>query len=151
MQTPFAVYDALSAIAVPPEKVRAVVQSLEHDMAQFASRSHIDQLDQFSNGQFSLLRAENAGLRNDMATMEKRIDQRFEQVDRRFDDLQELVAANAKGTGERFDRLAAQVNILKQELKTELKHELTNALTVRMAYMMAGLVAVLVSMSQLLK
>ena len=34
MQTPFALYDALTSLEVPHEKVRVVVQSTERDMAR---------------------------------------------------------------------------------------------------------------------
>lgn len=91
MQTPFAIYDALTSIEVPPEKVRVVVQSMEHDMALFASRSQFDQLDQFSGSRHDLLRAE-------MASFREHTDERFEQV-------RGEIAALAKRTDERLDNL----------------------------------------------
>ena len=77
MQTPFAIYDALTSIEVPPEKVRVVVQSMEHDMALFASRSQFDQLDQFSGSRHDLLRAE-------MASFREHTDERFESIENRL-------------------------------------------------------------------
>ena len=88
METPFAVYDALSAINVPPDKVRVVVQSMERDMALFATQSQFGSLDQHSAGRFDLLRAEMDTFRERFEQIDRRfeqIDRRFEQVDKRFD------------------------------------------------------------------
>jgi tetrahydromethanopterin S-methyltransferase subunit G len=88
METPFAVYDALSAINVPPDKVRVVVQSMERDMALFATQSQFESLDQHSAGRFHLLHAEMNAFRERFEQIDRRfeqIDRRFEQVDKRFD------------------------------------------------------------------
>jgi septal ring factor EnvC (AmiA/AmiB activator) len=95
MDTPCALYDALSAIDVPPEKIRVVVQSMERDMALYATQSRFTVLDQHSGSRFELLRAELAALREQIGQMSQRfeqvekrfeqIDKRFEQVDKRFD------------------------------------------------------------------
>ena len=92
METPFAMYDALTSLAVPPEKVRVVVQSMEHDLAMFATHSQFSALDQQSAGRFDLLRAEFAASREHMSHFERRfeqMDRRFEQVDKRFEQVDE--------------------------------------------------------------
>jgi len=88
METPFAMYDALSAIDVPPEKVRGVVQSMERDMALFATRTQFNALDDHSAARYEMLRAELAASRERMdqfASSFEQVDKRFEQIDRRFD------------------------------------------------------------------
>ena len=80
MGTPFAIYDALSAIAIPPEKVRVVVQSMERDMALFATRSQFSALDAHSSASFDLLRAEIAGVRERAASFREQIDRRFDRM-----------------------------------------------------------------------
>ena len=90
METPFAMYDALTSLAVPPEKVRVVVQSMEHDLAMFATHSQFSALDQQSAGRFDLLRAEFAASREHMSQFERRfeqMDRRFEQVEKRFEQV----------------------------------------------------------------
>ncbi len=90
MDTPYALYDALSAIDVPPEKIRVVVQSMERDMALYATQSQFTVLDQHSGSRFELLRAELAALREQIGQMNLRfeqVDRRFEQVDQRFDQV----------------------------------------------------------------
>jgi uncharacterized protein (DUF3084 family) len=77
METPYALYDALSAIDVPPEKIRVVVQSMERDMALYATQSQFTALDQHSGSRFELLDARFA-----------QIDKRFEQIDRRFEQIE---------------------------------------------------------------
>jgi chromosome segregation ATPase len=80
-------YDALASLDVPPEKVRVVVQSMERDLALFATHSQFSALDQQSAGRFDLLRAEIAASRERMAHIDRQFDhvqQRFEQVDQRF-------------------------------------------------------------------
>jgi hypothetical protein len=80
MDTPFAMYDALSSIDVPPEKVRVVVQSMEHDMALFATSSQFNQLDRYSGSRFDLLQAEIAELRNTMIGGFELVEGRFKQL-----------------------------------------------------------------------
>ena len=90
MDTPYALYDALSAIDVPPEKIRVVVQSMERDMALYATQSQFTVLDQHSGSRFELLRAELAALREQIGQMSQRFEQvekRFEQIDRRFEQV----------------------------------------------------------------
>ena len=90
MDTPYALYDALSAIDVPPEKIRVVVQSMERDMALYATQSQFTVLDQHSGSRFDLLRAELAALREQIGQMSQRFEQvekRFEQIDRRFEQV----------------------------------------------------------------
>jgi chromosome segregation ATPase len=137
METPFAVYDALASIEVPPEKVRAVVQSMERDMALFATRSQFSALDEHSSARYEILRAEIAVLRERMDQLAGRfgqvdgrfeqIDQRFDQVDKRFEQVDkrfEQVDKRFEQVDQRFDRLHAEM--LAMERRIELK------LTVRM-------------------
>lgn len=91
METPFAMYDALAWLDVPPEKVRVVVQSMERDLALFATHSRFSGLDQQAVGRFDLLCAEIAASRERMAQWESRMDrleahmdERFARVDARF-------------------------------------------------------------------
>jgi hypothetical protein len=97
---PVAIYDALSAIDVPPEKVRVVVQSMERDMALFATRSQFSALDEHSSASFNLLRAEMAGMREQAASFREQVDRRFDQVDERF-----------KLIGGRFDWMHSEIII----------------------------------------
>lgn len=116
METPFAVYDALTSIEVPPEKVRAVVQSMERDMALFATRSQFSALDEHSSARYEILRAEIAASRERMdqfARSFEHIARQFAEVDKRFEQVDQ-----------RFDRLHAEM--LAMEKRIELK------LTVRM-------------------
>jgi tetrahydromethanopterin S-methyltransferase subunit G len=135
VETPFAIYDALSAIDVPPEKVRSVVQSLEHDMALFATRTQFNQLDQFSGSRFELLRGEIKALRDRLDQTDKRLEQfeeqvnqRFAQVDKRFDALEKQIG---------FQIAAAQAHI-------------ENRLTMRLGAMLVGGMALVAGMTQVL-
>ena len=130
METPFAVYDALASIEVPPEKVRAVVQSMERDMALFATRSQFSALDEHSSARYEILRAEIAALRERIDQFAGRfgqldgrfeqVDKRFEQVDQRFDQMDKRF----EQVDQRIERLHAEM--LAMERRIELK------LTVRM-------------------
>lgn len=127
METPFAVYDALTSIEVPPDKVRAVVQSMERDMAMFAARSQFSALDEHSSARYEILRGEIAASR-------ERIDQfarSFEQIARQFAEVDK-----------RFDRLHAEM--LAMERRIELK------LTVRMGAFLAVAVGVTATLVRLL-
>ena len=127
METPFAVYDALTSIEVPPDKVRAVVQSMERDMAMFATRSQFSALDEHSSARYEILRGEIAASR-------ERIDQfarSFEQIARQFAEVDK-----------RFDRLHAEM--LAMERRIELK------LTVRMGAFLAVAVGVTATLVRLL-
>jgi hypothetical protein len=136
MQTPFAMYDALSSIEVPPEKVRVVVQSMEHDMALFATRSQFDQLDQFSGSRFDLLRAAIAASRERIEQMDKRfdqVDQRFEQIDKRFERMDDQFQAAIKFNGERFTRLSADIKELEQRVATTVAVKIGGLLVLLLA------------------
>ena len=130
METPFAVYDALASIEVPPEKVRAVVQSMERDMALFATRSQFSALDEHSSARYEILRAEIAALRariDQFAGRFGQVDGRFEQMEGRFAQIDrrfEQVDLRFEQVDRRFDRLHAEM--LAMERRIELK------LTVRM-------------------
>ena len=137
METPFAVYDALASIEVPPEKVRAVVQSMERDMALFATRSQFSALDEHSSARYEILRAEIAALRERIDQFAGRfgqvdgrfeqIDKRFEQVDKRFEQVDQRFDQMDKRfeqVDQRIERLHAEM--LAMERRIELK------LTVRM-------------------
>ena len=113
METPFAMYDALSAIEVPPEKVRVVVQSMERDMALFATSAQFNQLDQFSGSRFDLLRAEIAACRA------------------RVDDM-----------NERFEQVNDKLQALDKKL-SDLSQHLENRLLVKLGAMLGGVVALL--------
>ena len=134
METPFAVYDALTSIEVPPEKVRAVVQSMERDMALFATRSQFSALDEHSSARYEILRAEIAALRERMDQFAGRfgqVDQRFEQVDKRFEQVDR-----------RFDRLHAEM--LAMERRIELR------LTVRMGVFLGVAIGVTATLVKLI-
>ena len=127
METPFAVYDALTSIEVPPEKVRAVVQSMERDMVLFATRSQFSALDEHFSARYDILRAEIVASR-------ERLDQfarSFEQIARQFAEVDK-----------RFDRLHAEM--LAMERRMELK------LTVRMGALVAAAVGVTATLVRLL-
>jgi hypothetical protein len=127
METPFAVYDALTSIEVPPEKVRAVVQSMERDMALFATRSQFSALDEHSSARYEILRAEIAASRERMEQFARS----FEQVDKRFEQVDQ-----------RFDRLHAEM--LAMERRIELK------LTVRMGVFLSVAIGVTATLVKLL-
>ncbi len=141
METPFAVYDALTSIEVPPEKVRAVVQSMERDMALFATRSQFSALDEHSSARYEILRAEIAALRERMDQFAGRfgqVDQRFEQVDKRF----EQVDRRFEQVDRRFDRLHAEM--LAMERRIELR------LTVRMGVFLGVAIGVTATLVKLI-
>ncbi len=146
METPFAVYDALSAINVPPEKVRVVVQSMERDMALFATRSQFGALDQHTAGRFDLLHAEMDTFRERFEQIDRRfeqIDRRFEQVDRRFEQMDK-----------RFDiadqRLSEVARHLEQRL-SETARQIEQRLTVRLGSFLAVATAVTATLVVLLR
>ena len=148
METPFAVYDALTSIEVPPDKVRAVVQSMERDMAMFATRSQFSALDEHSSARYEILRGEIAASREridqfarsfeQIARQFAEVDKRFEQVDKRF----EQVDKRFEQVDKRFDRLHAEM--LAMERRIELK------LTVRMGAFLAVAVGVTATLVRLL-
>jgi uncharacterized protein (DUF3084 family) len=166
METPYALYDALSAIDVPPEKIRVVVQSMERDMALYATQSQFASLDQHSGSRFDLLRAEIAAFRERFEQVDRRfeqidkrfeqidkrfeqidkrfeqIDKRFEQVDKRFDQMEQQVALRFRLVDERFDEMH-------RRLDTSL-HEMEQRLMVRLGSFLAVAVGVTVALVKLL-
>jgi hypothetical protein len=106
METPFAMYDALTSIEVPPEKVRVVVKSMESDMALFATSSQFNQLDRYSGSRFELLKTEIDGLR-------ERMNERFDQVHTEIAELR-----NTMGTS--FELVEGRFKQLKHELVAQL-------------------------------
>jgi septal ring factor EnvC (AmiA/AmiB activator) len=147
VETPYAIYDALSAIDVPPEKVRTVVQSLEHDMALFATRSQFDQLDQFSGSRFELLRAEIKAFSARLEETDRRfgqIDRRFEQVEKRFDQVDQRIQQVGVQFNQRFDAFEKQ--IASQVAAAQAQVE--NRLTTRLGAMLIGAVAIFAGLTQ---
>jgi uncharacterized coiled-coil DUF342 family protein len=162
METPFAVYDALTSIEVPPDKVRVVVQSMERDMALFATRSQFGALDEHSSARYEILRAEIAASRERMdqfarsfehiarqfAEVDKRFEEvgrRFEQVDKRFEQVDkrfEQVDKRFDQVDERFDRLHAEM--LAMERRIELR------LTVRMGVFLSVAIGVTATLVKLI-
>ena len=155
VDTPFAVYDALSAINVPPEKVRVVVQSMERDMALFATQSQFGALDQHSGARFDLLRAEIGASRERFEEIERRfhqIDKRFEQVDRRFEQVDKRfdeVDKRFELVDKRFDEVDRRFDLIEQRLAEAMQH-IEQRLTVRLGSFLAVAVAVTVSLVKLL-
>ena len=149
METPFAVYDALSAINVPPDKVRVVVQSMERDMALFATRSQFGLLDQHSAGRFDLLRAEMDTFRERFEQIDRRfeqIDRRFEQVDKRF----EQVDKRFEQVDQRFEQVDKRFDLVDKHLTEAMQH-IEQRLTVRLGSFLAVSTAVTATLVILLR
>jgi len=141
METPFAMYDALTSIDVAPEKVRMVVQSMEHDMALFATRSQFDALTDHAAARYEMLRAEMAASRERIDQLAQRfddLDHRFEQVDRRFEQVDkrfeqvdkrfEQVDKRFEQVDKRFDLVDERFRLLQREMlamEQRLEHRLT--------------------------
>jgi DNA anti-recombination protein RmuC len=142
METPFAVYDALSAINVPPDKVRVVVQSMERDMALFATQSQFGALDQQSAGRFDLLRAEMDSFRERF----EQIDRRFEQIDRRF----EQVDKRFEQVDKRFEQIDKRFDLADKRLTEAMQH-IEQRLTVRLGSFLAVSTAVTATLVVLLR
>lgn len=152
METPFALYDALSAIDVPPEKIRVVVQSMERDMALYATQSQFASLDQHSGSRFDLLRAEISAFRERLDEMGRRfeqidkrfeqVDRRFEQVDKRFDQMEQQVALRFRLVDERFDEMHRKLDTSLREMEQRLMVRLGSFLAVAVG-VTAGLVKLL--------
>ena len=141
MDTPYALYDALSAIDVPPEKIRVVVQSMERDMALYATQSQFTVLDQHSGSRFELLRAELAALREQIGQMSQRFEQvekRFEQIDRRFEQVDK-----------RFDLIDRRFDAMRVGLDESLR-AIEQRLIVRLGSFLGVAVAVTAVIVQLL-
>ena len=141
MDTPYALYDALSAIDVPPEKIRVVVQSMERDMALYATQSQFTVLDQHSGSRFELLRAELAALREQIGQMSQRFEQvekRFEQVDRRFEQVDK-----------RFDLIDRRFDAMRVGLDESLR-AIEQRLIVRLGSFLGVAVAVTAGVVKLL-
>jgi septal ring factor EnvC (AmiA/AmiB activator) len=148
METPFAIYDALTSIEVPPEKVRAVVQSMERDMAMFATRSQFSALDEHSAARYEILRAELAASRErtdhfarsfeQIARQFAEVDKRFEQVDKRFERVDK-----------RFDHVDQRLELLRSEMQA-MERRIELKLTVRMGAFITAAVGVTATIVTLL-
>jgi tetrahydromethanopterin S-methyltransferase subunit G len=159
METPFALYDALSAIDVPPEKIRVVVQSMERDMALYATQSQFASLDQYSGSRFDLLRAEMAIFRERLDRIDGRFDQidkrfeqvekRFEQVDDRFDQVDSRFVRTEQQAEQRFQLVDRRFDELNRKLDSAL-HEMEQRLMVRMGSFLAVAVGVTAGLVTLL-
>lgn len=145
METPYALYDALSAIDVPPEKVRVVVQSMERDMALYATQSQFASLDQYSGSRFDLLRAEMAVFRERL----DRIDERFEQVDNRFDQVDSRFVGTERQAEQRFQLIDRRFDELNRKLDGSLR-EMEQRLMVRLGSFLAIAVGVTAGLVKLL-
>ena len=167
METPFAMYDALTSLAVPPEKVRVVVQSMEHDLAMFATHSQSTTLDQQSAGRFDLMRAEFAASRERMSHFEhhfelirqqfadvdrrfeevnqrfEQVDKRFEQVDKRFDQVDMRFAEVMAYMTARFDLQDARMITMQQQIEQRL--------TIRLGAFMGVAIATVATLMTLLR
>jgi len=156
METPFAVYDALSAINVPPDKVRVVVQSMERDMALFATQSQFGALDQQSASRFELLRAEMDTFRERFEQMNRRfeqIDRRFEQVDKRFEQVDqrfEQVNRRFEQMDQRFVQVDRRFDLADKRLTEAMQH-IEQRLTVRLGSFLAVSTAVTATLVVLLR
>lgn len=152
METPYALYDALTAIDIPAEKVRVVVQSMERDLALYATQSQFSALDQHSGSRFDLLRAEIAALREQLGYTHERfeqIDKRFEQIDKRF----EQVDKRFEQVDNRFDLIDGRFDTMRREIKELLKESLQvieQRLIVRLGSFIGVAVVVTVSLVKLL-
>jgi septal ring factor EnvC (AmiA/AmiB activator) len=146
METPFAMYDALTSIEVPPEKVRVVVKSMESDMALFATSTQFNQLDQYSGSRFDMLRAEIAASRERVEL----VDKRFEQVDKRFEQVHAEIAAVREQLSDKFQLLQSAMLAVGKSVD-DLSRNLENRLLVRVAVMLGGTVLFLGGLMALLK
>ena len=180
METPFAMYDALTSLAVPPEKVRVVVQSMERDLAMFATHSQFSALDQQSAGRFDLLRAEFAASREHMNHFERHFElirlqfvdidrrfeevyQRFEQVDKRFEQVDrrfEQVDQRFEQVDKRFDQVDARFSELLSYMterfnladarSATMQQQIEQRLTIRLGAFMGIAVATVATLVTLL-
>jgi septal ring factor EnvC (AmiA/AmiB activator) len=167
LETPFAMYDALSALDVPPEKVRVVVQSMERDLALFATHSQFSALDQQSAGRFDLLRAEIAASRERLGHFDREferiqqrfaeVDKRFEQVDKRFEQVDkrfEQVDKRFEQVDRRFEEMASYMNARFDVLDTRMatmQQQIEQRLTIRLGAFMAIATATLATLMTLLR
>jgi tetrahydromethanopterin S-methyltransferase subunit G len=138
-------YDALSAIDVPPEKIRVVVQSMERDMALYATQSQFASLDQHSGSRFDLLRAEIAAFRERFEQIDKRfeqVDRRFEHVDKRLDHLDQQMETRFRQVDRRFDDFSRKLD--------ESLHAVEQRLMVRLGSFLAVAVGVTAGLLKLL-
>ena len=141
METPYAMYDALSAIDVPPEKIRVVVQSMERDMALYATQSQFTALDRHSGSRFDLLDAR-------FGQIDKRFDQidrRFEQIDKRFEQIDKRFELVDK----RFDQIDRRFDAMQHGIDESL-HAIEQRLMVRLGSFLAVAVAVTAGLVKLL-
>ena len=166
METPFAMYDALTSLAVPPEKVRVVVQSMERDLALFATHSQFSALDQQSAGRFDLLRAEFAASREHMNHFERHFEMirlQFVDVDRRFKEIHERfepVDRRFEQVGKRFDQVDARFSELMSYMterfnladarSATMQQQIEQRLTIRLGAFMGIAVATVATLVTLL-
>ncbi|MFO1400574.1 MAG: hypothetical protein U1F06_03100 [Steroidobacteraceae bacterium] len=141
METPYALYDALSAIDVPPEKIRVVVQSMERDMALYATQSQFTALDLHSGSRFDLLDARFG-----------QIDHRFEQIDRRFEQVEkrfEQIEKRFEQIDKRFDLVDRRLDAMQRQI-TDSMQAIEQRLIVRLGSFLAVAVAVTAGVVKLL-
>jgi septal ring factor EnvC (AmiA/AmiB activator) len=156
-------YDALASLDVPPEKVRVVVQSMERDLALFATQSQFSALDQQSAGRFDLLRAEIAASRERMAHIDRQfdhvqqrfedMDQRFEQIDRRFEQMDQRFEQAGQARRQLEHDLRAYVDARFEGMETRLKtmqQQIEQRLTIRLGAFMVVAVATTATLVTLL-
>lgn len=162
METPYALYDALSALDVPADKVRVVVQSMERDLALYATQSQFSTLDQHSGSRFDLLRAEIAALREQLGYTHERfeplerrfeqVDKRFEQIDKRFEQVDkrfEQMDKRFEQIDKRFDLVDGRFDAMRREISESLQ-AIEQRLIVRLGSFMAVAVVVTVGLVKLL-
>ena len=148
METPYALYDALSAIDVPPEKIRVVVQSMERDMALYATQSQFTALDQHSGSRFELLDARFAQIDKRFEQIDRRFEQiekRFEQIDRRFEQMERRFEQIDK----RFDLIDGRFDAMQREINDSLQ-AIEQRLIVRLGSFLAVAVVVTAGLLKLL-
>jgi septal ring factor EnvC (AmiA/AmiB activator) len=160
-------YDALTSLDVPPEKVRVVVQSMERDLALFATHSQFSALDQQSAGRFDLLRAEIAASRERLGQFDREferiqqrfaeVDKRFEQVDKRFEQVDkrfEQADKRFEQVDKRFDEMTgymtARFNLADERMAT-MQQQIEQRLTIRLGAFMAVATATLATLMTLLR
>jgi hypothetical protein len=79
----YSLYDALVSIAVPPDKARAVVDAMEHDMGTtLATKPDLENLRLATRQDLELLRRD---MENGFAVLRREMENRFALVDQRVD------------------------------------------------------------------
>jgi hypothetical protein len=124
-------YDALTSIEVPPEKVRVVVKSMESDMALFATSTQFNQLDRYSGSRFDLLRA-------DILVSRERVDQ----MNKRFEQVHAEITVVREQLTDKFQLLQSAMVAVGKSVD-DLSQNIENRLLVRLAVMLGGAVALI--------